>query len=131
MNLEEFKKTDKYDEYIKENPGIGMLKIRAYAAREAVPVSGVKIEVSNEIDGMEVIFYSGVTDESGMTDKINLPVPKLDTNNMNLPNKMVYQFKASYPLNNFRMISSINMYDGICVVQNIVVTMNMEGDIID
>ena len=92
MNIKDLNK-DVYDKFILENSGSGTLKIRAYAASEALPVGGLNIIVSSVIDNDEVVFFRGVTDKSGMIPNIKLPAPKIDF--------------------------SINMYDGICVVQNI------------
>ena len=35
-----------YQKYLKENPVKGYLKIRAYAANEAVPISGLNVTIS-------------------------------------------------------------------------------------
>ena len=116
MNINEFMKTNNYSLFIKENPGIGRLKIRAYAASEALPVSNLKIVVSSIISGTKVIFYEGVTDTSGMIPNISLPAPSL-IDNLEIPKTIKYDIEAS--MNNSVSNFSINMYDGICVVQNI------------
>ena len=116
MNINEFMKTNDYSLFIKNNPGIGRLKIRAYAASEALPVVGLKIIVSSIISNTKVIFYEGVTDASGMISTIKLPAPKL-MSNLEIPNTTKYYIEAS--MNNKTSEFSVNMYDGICVVQNI------------
>ncbi len=116
MNINEFMKTNDYTDFIKENPGIGRLKIRAYAASEALPVSNLKIVVSSIISGTKVIFYEGFTDTSGMIPNISLPAPSL-IDNLVVPKTIKYDIEAS--MNNNTSNFSINMYDGICVVQNI------------
>ena len=70
MNINEFMKTNEYMDFIRKNPGIGNLKIRAYTASEALPVSGLNIIVSSIIAGNRIIFYSGKTDTSGMIPNI-------------------------------------------------------------
>ena len=116
MNINEFMKTNDYTDFIKENPGIGRLKIRAYAASEALPVSNLKIVVSSIISSTKVIFYEGFTDTSGMIPNISLPAPSL-IDNLEIPKTIKYDIEAS--MNNSVSNFSINMYDGICVVQNI------------
>ena len=116
MNINEFMKTNDYTDFIKENPGIGRLKIRAYAASEALPVSNLKIVVSSIISSTKVIFYEGFTDTSGMIPNISLPAPSL-IDNLVVPKTIKYNIEAS--MNNNSSNFSINMYDGICVVQNI------------
>ena len=96
-----------------ENTGIGKLKIRAYAANEALPVEGLHIVVTSKIDDKDVIFFDGKTDSSGLIEVIELPAPKND-DNMIIPKTTTYMIivdsKDKYV---------VDMYDGICVVQNI------------
>lgn len=116
MNINEFKKTNEYVEFIKKNPGVGNLKIRAYAASEALPVSGLNIVVSSIISNTRIIFYSGVTDASGMIPTIKLPAPSL-IDNLEIPNTITYDIEAF--MGNNKSNFSVNIYDGVCVVQNI------------
>jgi len=119
MNIDEFKKSSEYPLFIKENSGIGKLKIRAYAASEALPVSGLNIVVSSIIFNKKIIFYMGSTDTSGVIPTIELPAPKL-LSNLEIPKTIKYDIEVVGG-----STFSINMYDGICVVQNI----NYTGDI--
>lgn len=112
MNIDEFMKSSEYADFIKKNPGTGNLKIRAYTASEALPVSGLRITVSSDISGRKVIFFRGVTDSSGMIPTISLPAPSLN-NNLEIPNTIKYNIEV----NNDNL--SIDMYDGVSVVQNI------------
>lgn len=116
MNIDEFMKTKDYDVFIKNNPGVGNLKIRAYTASEALPVSGLNIVVSSVISNTKVIFYEGITDASGMIPNISLPTPSL-TSNLEIPNTLKYDIEAY--MNGVSRNFSVNMYDGISVVQNI------------
>ena len=110
--FDEFKNSSMYDSFIKNNGGIGNLKIRAYTASLALPVADLEVTVSSIIDNMNVIFFRGKTDASGMIENIELPAPVLG-NNLVVPNTITYNILAGG--SNF----SVNMYDGICVVQNI------------
>lgn len=110
--FDEFKNSSLYDSFIKNNSGIGNLKIRAYTASLALPVADLEITISSLIDNMNVIFFRGKTDKSGMIENIELPAPVLG-NNLVIPNTITYNILAGN--NKF----SVNMYDGICVVQNI------------
>ena len=120
MNIEEFKNSSEYALFIKENPGSGNLKIRAYAASEALPVAGLNIVVSSVVFGKKIIFYNGVTDASGMIPTIKLPAPSL-ISNLEIPKTIKYDIEV---VEN-KKVFSIDMYDGVCVVQNI----NYIGDI--
>lgn len=119
MNLNEFMKTKSYEDFIKNNPGKGNLKIRAYAASEALPVSGLNIVISSTIDNQKVIFFEGKTDTSGMLNTISLPAPKLNLNNLDVPITTKYEIEAFFENQSNKRIYYVNMYDGICVVQNI------------
>lgn len=116
MNINDFMKTSDYALFIKNNPGIGKLKIRSYTASEALPIEGLNITVFGDIFGTKVIFYSGKTDASGVIPTISLPTPSL-TNNLEIPNTIQYKIDAY--LGDSKSNYSVNMYDGIYVVQNI------------
>lgn len=116
MNIEEFKNSSEYKEFIRNNPGSGRLKIRAYAASEALPVVGLSIVVSSLVGNTRVIFFNGTTDASGMIPIITLPAPSL-LDNLEVPKTIKYDIDAS--MGNNRNNFTINMYDGVCVVQNI------------
>lgn len=117
MNIDDLNK-DIYNKFILENSGSGTLKIRAYAASEALPVGGLNVIVSSIIDNNEVVFFRGVTDTSGMIPNIKLPAPKLDISNLDVPKTISYKISAYMDISN-TLEFFINMYDGICVVQNI------------
>ena len=117
MNINDFMKTNEYKEFIKNNPGIGKLKIRSYAASEALPVEGLNIVVSSIINNNKIIFFTGKTDGSGMIPTISLPTPSL-ISNLEIPNTIKYDIEAYMDSSN-KSNFSINMYDGVCVLQNI------------
>lgn len=116
---EGFINTESYKRFIMDNPGIGRLKIHAYAASEALPVAGLRIVVSKNIDDLKVIFFDGYTDSSGMIEKLSLPTPKLNLNNLDVPLSTVYEIEAFFPNELNKHVYSVNMYDDVCVLQNI------------
>lgn len=112
-----------YQNFIKNNEGVGYLKIRAYGASEAVPIEGMNIEVSTLLgDNTRLVFFDDKTDASGMIEKLELPAPKEGSDNLIAPSKTVYDIKANYDgiEENFK----VNLYDGICVQQIISVVPN-------
>ena len=125
INDENFINSQMYKDFIKENPVYGYLTIRAYAANQAVPISNLKIVISTEIDNNNVIFYEGYTNMSGLIEKISLPAPKLDLNNLNAPNKKTYTITASYEPSNIKNVYKVNMYENVSSIQNISVVPNM------
>ena len=112
MLFDEFKNSSLYESFISVNSGIGNLKIRAYTASLALPVADLEVTVSTLYDNKNIIFFKGKTDTSGIIDNIELPAPPLG-NNLIIPNTIIYNISAG----DFNY--SVNMYDGICVVQNI------------
>ena len=81
--------------------------------------------VSKEIEGLNVIFFEGETNESGVIDNIILPAPKLDSNNMDVPNGVKYEIKATLPSDNINQTYIINIYENVYVVQNISIVPTM------
>lgn len=125
VNDDNFINSTLYQNYLKENPTFGMLKIRAYAANQAVPIEGINIIIYKIIDNNKIIFFEGTTNESGVIERIKLPTPYLNGDDMKIPNKATYIMDANYLNNNLRY--NINMYENVCVVQNINIIPNI-GD---
>lgn len=123
--------SENYKRYIEENPAIGYLKIRAYAASQAIPISNLKVVISKIIEEDNIIFFEGYTNESGVIEKIPLPVPRIDLSSMDTPMGTTYDIITTYkPGEN--VTYKVNMYDNIYVVQNINVVPTMKykaGDI--
>jgi len=126
INNEDFIKSKTYQEFMKENPGTGGLTIRTYAASQAIPISGVRIVISKVIDDITVIFFDGQTDNSGMIEDILLPAPAKNLDDLNAPITTKYELTATYAPDNIKFKNTVNMYDGIKVLQNI----NIVPDII-
>ena len=125
-----FKNTDIYKQYITDNSGEGYLKIRAYAASQALPMSNLKVIVSKNISNNNVIFFDGETNSSGVIEKIALPAPKQNSDDLVIPNSITYDIKVTSNLDNSTNIYRVNIYDNIYVVQtiNFVPTMSVMRD---
>ena len=119
INDENFKNTEAYRSFMNDNSANGYLKIRAYSASEAIPVRGLKITVSTEYEGNTIIFFDGVTDTSGVIEKIILPAPKLNSDNMNVPSRTTYDINATYEPNLVDLKYKVNIYEDVFVIQNI------------
>ena len=133
FNDDKFKSTVEYQDFIKNNPTTANLNIRATSANFAVPVSNVKIVVSKNIGNYKVIFFEGLTDESGMINKIVLPTPNIVENDLDIPNSTSYDIEAIYDKDNIDRKYTVLMYPGICVVQNInlIPTLKVSSEVID
>ena len=80
VNLEDFKQTESYENFIQENPSTGRLKVEVFTAYRAIPIPDTRILVTKDIDGQKVLFFSGLTDSSGMISNIELPSPAENKN---------------------------------------------------
>lgn len=125
VNDKDFLNSELYKSFINSNSGIGFLKIRAYAASGAVPISGLSIVVSKDIGGNKVIFFEGATNDSGVIERISLPAPRIDSDNLVSPILTTYDINAVYEGED--KLYKVNVYDGIYVVQNINLTPNING----
>ena len=129
VNDSNFVNSELYRSFINENPGLGFLKIRAYAASQAVPISGLSVVVSRDIGDNRVIFFEGVTNDSGVIERISLPAPRMSSDNMIAPVINTYDISTIYD-GESRMYK-VNIYDNIYVVQNINVTPNISYGVMD
>lgn len=129
LDDKEFLNSNAYMNFINDNPGIGYLKIRAYSANQAIPVKGLKIFVNKKINGYNVNFFEGYTNESGVIENISLPTPIINSNDLVAPKSTSYEINAT--LNDETILNFIvNVYDKLYVIQNISVVpkMNMGGN---
>lgn len=96
IRYDEFKNTDLGKEFLMENPSTGTLKIEAFMAYQSIPVEGVSIIISKDIEDYRVIFFQGVTDSSGMISDIVLPAPApvSSTDSLENPKYTVYNMTA-------------------------------------
>ena len=118
FNDESFKNSMLYKEFMGDNAGKGNLRIRAFVANEALPIEGLRVIVSTTLDNVKIVFFEGETDVSGMIETISLPAPKINVDNLEVPTGIVYEVEAIN--DNFKQIFKVLIYDGVCVVQNII-----------
>ena len=133
INDTSFIQTDAYKNFMNSNPSRGNLRIRAYAASGAIPISNLKIIVRTKINNDNIVFFEGVTNESGIIDRISLPAPKLNPDNLDKPATTTYEVVAMYVPDDITNVYRVNIYENVCVVQtiNIVPEMRiMESDIL-
>lgn len=115
-----------YDKYLEDNPSIGYLNIRAYAANEALPIENLEVTVSKEINNKRFTFYKGKTDSSGTIRKIELPTKTLNPDDEVDPTYEEYDVVALY--NNNELIFKVRIYENIEVLQNISIVPNLRLD---
>ena len=114
-----FRESQLYQKFIEENPGKGFLRIRAYAASQALPISGLRVIVSKIVDNNKIIFFDGVTNSSGVIERITLPTPRISEDDQVVPLAIMYDIEAIYEPDNIKRMYSVNMYENVYAVQNI------------
>ena len=68
----------------------GKLRIRAYTAGGALPISGARVEISGAEEGNRSVKYVLTTDRDGITDEIPLPAPSTSYSMAPYPNESPY-----------------------------------------
>lgn len=118
ISFDEFKKLDIYEDFIRVNPDLGVLKIEAFTANEGIPIPDTDIVIYKDIGEYNVVFFKGKTDSSGMIDNIYLPTPKKsDSMSLEIPLYTVYEMNA-YHIGYERIKKySIGMFGDVKVIQ--------------
>lgn len=129
---EEFKDSSIYKNFVNINNGKGVLRIEASTANEAYPLEGVEVIIYKILDGNKVIFYKGVTNDSGIIDGIVLPTRKIDKEVENVSDIVftTYDLEAKYSKYNFNKMYDVSIFDDIKVIQPITISVNdlIEGE---
>ena len=113
-----------YESFVAENSRSGRLKIQANRGQMAYPVPGVRIIISKRFADGEYTFFSGLTDENGIIDNIELPAPPRDNSlNFIMPDKAaVYQLRTLNPEHD-DVDRQIEIFEGIKTVQPLSLTL--------
>lgn len=122
INFEEFMRTPEYQDFKRDNPDIGTLKVQAFTAYNALPIAGTDIMLSIDIEEYRVVFFRGQTDSSGIIDNIQLPAPKSSIGSIDAPLYTVYDLTAIHVGYESIKQYSIGMFGGIKVIQYVKMT---------
>ena len=95
ITFDEFQKTTEYQNFKRENPSVGSLRVNVFAANVAIPLENVNIVITKKVGNYQVLFFDGFTDSSGIIDNIVLPAPDISSNNMEVPGYTFYDLNAS------------------------------------
>lgn len=127
ITFDEFRKLPEYQDFEKENPSFGLLKIQVFTADQAIPLPDVEIFVTREYGDYNITFFKGVTDSSGIVDNIHLPSPGGDYNieTQEIPKYALYDISACCERLNTIKKYKVEIYSGVKIVQY--VKMNKEG----
>ena len=119
--MEEEFNSENYADYLKDNPGSGLLRVQVFTANQAFPLENVEIKVYKEIDGKRVVFYTGLTDSSGIIDNINLPTKEVKEVVESAADITAtdYIIEAKYPKTSVTQKYVVSIYDDLKVIQPI------------
>lgn len=113
--------------FLEDTPQAGVLKVSATTGRGLVPIEDARVYITKMLDGDRVIFFKGLTDESGAVNDIVLPAPprtiSLDKSG-GVPYS-TYDIKIEHPLYESMYIYNVPIFEGIKSIQN--VNMNEKG----
>lgn len=131
ISYEEFKNLDLYEDFIKENPDVGNLKVQVFTAYGAIPISDTAIVISKDIEEYRVIFFQGMTDSSGIISNISLPAPLTVTSSTPdvVPGYTIYNLTAVHQGYETLKTYSIGMFGGVNIIQYVKMLpeVNIEG----
>lgn len=126
ISLEDFKKMTEYKTFIQENPDIGYLKVQAFTAYGAVPISEAEILITKDFGNYRVIFFQGYTDSSGIISNIELPAPLTDTQPDVIPSYTIYSLTAIHEGYASIKKYEIAMFGNIKIIQYVKMTPQVE-----
>ena len=132
---EEFKDTGVYKNFNNIHTGTGILKIEAYTASGAYPLSNVSIKIVKKLGNDTVVFFEGKTNDSGIIDNIILPTRKMneEVNEASDILYTTYDLIANYPNYNIEKKYDVSIFDNVKVIQPITFPLNdfVDGDSIE
>lgn len=132
FDSEEFKNSSTYKNFININSGKGILRVEASTASEAYPLKEVEIIISKKLDGNKIIFYKGVTNDSGIIDGIILPTREMNSEVEDASDILftTYDLEAKYPKYGLEKMYDVSIFDDVKVIQPITfpVTDLIEGE---
>lgn len=116
-----------YASFISDNSKTGRLKIQANRGQMAYPVPGVRVIITKRFSDGEYTFFSGLTDENGIIDNIELPAPPRDNSlNFILPDKAATYYLRTLNSEYEDMERQIEIFEGIKTVQPLSLSLRKE-----
>ena len=98
----------------------GALRVRAYTAGGALPVSNAIVRISGAEESNRLIHYTLETDRDGLTPRVDLPTPSLDYSLSSNPPEQpysLYDVEISAPGFITKRIGGLTVFSGVDSVQ--------------
>lgn len=90
-----------YEEFEKQNPEKGLMRVQVTAGGRSFPVINALVRIQIPLETGDREIYSGYTDINGIVDDIVLPAPdsrvSLDEDNKTIPPYSVYEVAVTHP----------------------------------
>ncbi len=117
ITLDEFRLMKEYQDFLKEYPDTGILRVRVFTMGGVVPLSNTNILIMKKIGKYNVLFYNGRTDSVGFLGDIVLPAPKKDLLSTDVPIATTYEMSAIHLGYQDIQQYNISIYGGVTVIQ--------------
>ena len=98
----------------------GRLRIRAYTAGGALPISGATVRIKGAEEDNRLVAYTLVTDRDGLTQEITLPAPSVEYSLSPDPAEQpyaVYDLEITAPGYYTKRISGLTVFSGVNSIQ--------------
>ncbi len=98
----------------------GTLRIRAYTAGGALPVSGATVRITGGDEKNRLISYSLTTDRDGLTEAVTLPAPNIEyslTPGASEQPYSIYNVEITAPGFQSKRIIGLTVFSGVDSVQ--------------
>jgi len=117
-----------YDSFIAGHPKTGYLRIQAYRGQMAFPAPGVRVVITKEFTDGDRTFFSGITDENGIIDGIELPAPPRGNSlDFILPDKAATYLLQALNGDYDGITREVEIFDGIKTIQPLALILSKEG----
>ena len=116
-----------YESFMAEHPRRGLLRIQAYRGQMAFPAPGVRVVITKDFTDGERTFFSGITDENGIIDGIELPAPPRGNSlDFVLPDKAATYLLQTVNGEYAQIARKIEIFDGIKTIQPLSLMLSRE-----
>jgi len=113
-----------FEDFSKENPAKGMLRVQAFAAQQAFPITNARVEVEKDFEDGTHRFIEAYTDINGIVENITLPTKEKSLSQS--PNGTIpyttYTVRVSHPLFSPLTFCQVPVFDAIESLQPVAMT---------
>ena len=131
QSTEQKKRCGDIAKFLVQNPENGTLQINTSAAGNAFAVDSARVIIFLPLDSGNVTLYDGLTDISGLTDKVILPAParslSMSPDNGNVLPYAVYTVYVEHPSFVRSIFNNVPVFSGVESIQPVQMLAKVEG----